>query len=337
MDSYLSDFIANLKPFPTIYARLDGKEKNLESGMNHWRSLLFLGACFPLAAQAEESQFDDLLLSESHFAPSQTYQYSKMHCELAGVLGRGNIEAKDFELMVEIRAQASQFACVHSFDSQAVVIGLAGSITQYTADGLIVRRESLTTASFPFIAFNLVSNFTFGAGLAYEGGEYKTQDGSYSADTKRLIVSGTFHQPDWEATLYYADRYRDTLVAEVDIPRETRLQARYSFLPEATFALISKRVDYPGIADGSAKVIEKSTQLIATSRFMERYSAELFLQQIKGIDGDANGNGTRMGGMASILLNPDFKVSGSISTYSVDDKDYKYAVNTYEINLSLTR
>lgn len=232
---------------------------------------------FPLHAFADAAIYEDsVLLSRMYVSASQSYQIQKQSCEFGGLFTHGNLVSKTIDMTLEAKSQGAGFHCGQSLDEHSLIIGIKGDIQQYTMDGVIVRFEDLSTAYEPYLAFQLSPVFSFGVSEEVEVTESKTISGNFSSSTHRLLLSGTFHDGPWEATLSYADRFRDSPFLGIDIPRSLGLVTRYQLSPLLTAGLIYTRTDYPGIAsNGESKEMGQDFVGSIASRMTEDINIEL--------------------------------------------------------------
>ncbi|WP_141733523.1 hypothetical protein [Oligoflexus tunisiensis] len=302
-----------------------------------WMLSVALG--LPLYAYAEETVFEDsMLLSNGIIASSQAYQIKKMNCELAGLFSSGNMISKYMGLTLEAKSQGSGFYCAHSLEQNSLIIGINGTIEQTMLDGVIVRYETLNTNYQPFLALQLTPAFSFGVSQEIETGESKTILGRSSGSTHRLLLSGTWHEGPWEATLVYGDRYRDAINPGLDIPRSLGLAVRHQVSPLLTAGLIYTRLDQPGIAHGDESLtFEHNYSGVITSRVTDTLSVELSFTHTQASEGDKDSVDQTIGMMAQYAWDEEIKIAGFLGQLKGDSELWDTTIAAYGFSVSMTR
>lgn len=302
-----------------------------------WTFVILVG--FPLYAFAEAPAFEDsVLLSHMYVSASQSYQIRKQSCEVAGLFSHGNLISKTIELTLEAKSQGGGFHCGQSLDDSSLVIGVKGDIQQYTMDGVIVRFEDLTTNYEPYVAFQISPSFSFGVSEDMEITETKNNSGNYSSNTQRLLLSGTWHDGPWEATLSYADRYRNSVIPGLDIPRSLSVVARHQFSPLLTTGLIYTRTDYPGVAS-NGESLEMGQDFVASvaSRMTEELEIELSFMQQANAEGKKDEKANIMGFMGRYSLGSGVKIGALLNQYKSTNDAFDISMTAFGLSLSMSR
>lgn len=302
-----------------------------------WTFVILVG--FPLHAFAEAPAFEDsVLLSPMYISASQSYQIRKQSCEVAGLFSHGNLVSKTIELTLEAKSQGGAFHCGQSLDENSLVIGIKGDIQQYTMDGVIVRFEDLTTSYEPYLAFQISPSFSFGVSEDIETTETKTNNENYSSSTHRLLLSGTWHDGPWEATLSYADRYRNSIIPGLDVPRSLGFVARYQFSPLLTTGFIYTRTDHPGVAtNGESMEIGQDFVASIASRMTEELEIELSVMQQKNAEGDKNEKANIMGFMGTYRLGSGIKIGALLNQFKSANDAFDISMTAFGLSLTMSR
>jgi hypothetical protein len=302
-----------------------------------WTFVILIG--FPLHAFAEVPAFEDsVLLSRMYVSASQSYQIKKQSCEVAGLFSRGNMVSKTIELTLEAKSQGGGFHCGQSLDDNSLLVGIKGDIQQYTMDGVIVRFEDLTTSYEPYLTFQVSPSFSFGVSEDIETTETKNNSGNFSSSTQRLLLSGTWHDGPWEATLSYADRYRNSLIPGLDLPRSTAVVARHQFSPLLTTGFIYTRTDYPGIAS-NGEFMEIGQNFVASvgSRMTEELEVELSFMKATNAEGSKDEKADIMGFMGTYRLGSGLKIGALLNQHKSTNDAFDISMTAFGLNLTMNR
>lgn len=294
---------------------------------------------FPLHAFADAVPFEDsVLLSRMYVSASQSYQIQKQNCEIGGLFTHGNLVSKTIDMTLEAKSQGAGFHCGQSLDEHSLIIGIKGDIQQYTMDGVIVRFEDLTTSYEPYLAFQLTPVFSFGVSEEIEVTESKTISGNFSSSTHRLLLSGTFHDGPWEATLSYADRYRDSLIPGLDIPRSLGFVARYQVSPLLTAGFIYTRTDYPGIAsNGESNEMGQDFVASIASRMTEDTNIELSYMRETNAEGKKDQTATIIGLTGEYKVAQGIKIGALLNQYKSTNNAFDISMTAFGVSLGLSR
>ncbi len=294
---------------------------------------------FPLPAFAEGPAFQDsILISTMHYASSQSYLIKKQSCEIASTFSRGNLVSKTIDLTLEGKSQGAAFHCGQSLEQNSLVIGIKAGIEQFVMDGVIVRFEDLTTQYEPYLAFQLSPSFSLGVSEEVSHGENKSLRGNASVSTHRLMVSGTWHEGPWEATLSYGDRYRNPIASSIDIPRSIGFSARHMFSPLLTAGIIYVKTDYPGVASGDDEAdLEHTFAGVITSQLSEDFNIELSHMIVVNSEGDDDAKVSITGVAGQYNINSEVRINGFLNQYKGDDKAFDTSMSSFGVGFSLNR
>lgn len=293
---------------------------------------------FPLHAFADAPAFEDsVLLSPMYVSASQSYQIRKQSCEVAGLFSRGNLISKTIELTLEAKSQGAGFHCGQSLDDNSLVVGIKGDIQQYTMDGVIVRFEDLTTSYEPYLAFQVTPSFSFGVSESVEATESKTISGNTSSSTRRLLLSGTYHEGPWEVTLSYADRYR-SFIPGLDIPRSLGLVTRYQVSPLLSAGFIYTRTDYPGIAsNGQPREMGQDFVASIASRMTEDINIELSYMRETNPEGKKDETSNIIGLMGEYKLASGVKIGALLNQYKSTNDAIDISMTAFGVSVGMSR
>ncbi len=302
-------------------------------------SLLASLVLIPLPAFADDSVFQDsILFSSMHFSSSQSYQINKQNCEAASLFSRGNLVSKTIDLTLEGKSQGASFHCGQSLEQNSLVLGINAENQQTVLDGVIVRFEVLTTTYEPYLAFQLSPSFSLGVSEEVSHGEHKSLSGNASISTHRLIVSGTWHDGPWEATLSYADRYRDPMAPSADIPRSIAVSARHAFSPLLTAGIVYIKTDFPGIASGDEEVdVGHTFAGSVTSQVSEDFNVELSHMFEINSEGDDDAKASITGLVGQYRISSEVRINGFLNQYKGDDKAFDTSMSAFGVGVSLNR
>lgn len=302
-----------------------------------WTLIALFG--FPLPAFADAVTFEDsALLSPLYVSASQSYQIKKQSCEVAGFFSRGNLISKTIDLTLEAKSQGAGFHCGQSLDDNALVVGIKGDIQQYTMDGVIVRFEDLTTNYQPYLAFQLSPVFSFGVSEETEVNESKNNSGNASSNTQRLLLSGTYHDGPWEATLSYTDRYRNTDAPNLDIPRSLSFVGRYQVSPLLSPGFIYRRTDYPGIAtNGESMEIGQDIVASIASRMTEEINIELSYMRSMNTEGNKDESADIIGVVGEYKVGSGIKIGALLNQYKSTDDAFDISMTAFGVSLGMSR
>jgi predicted porin len=300
-------------------------------------SLVLLG--FPLPSLADAANFDDSsLFSALYFTSAQSYQIHKQRCELGSVFSRGNLNSKTIDMSLQAHSQGGVFDCAQSLEQKALVIGVSGKIEQTAMDGDLVRYESLATNYAPYLAFQLSPTFSFGVSQAMESAEKKNHTGHHSSSSQRLLLSGTWHEGPWEATIAYADRFRDSTRPSSDLPRSLSFGARYEYSPLLTAGFIYTRTDYPGIdTEGLSSEPGQGVAAALSTQLTPELKIELSYRTESNPDGNADGESHNIGVLGQYKINEEIKIVGFLNQFRSQDRAFTTMMAAYGLGLSLSR
>jgi hypothetical protein len=301
--------------------------------------LFFVLLGFPLPSLADAVNFDDsTLFSTLYFTSSQSYQIDRQRCELGAIFSRGNLNSKTIDMSLKANSQGGVFDCAQSLEQKSLIIGIRGRIEQTSMDGTMVRYENLSSQYAPYLAFQPFPELSFGISQDIESGEKKSHLGHNSYTSQRLLLSGTWHQGPCEATLAYADRFRDSMRPSSDLPRSLALSTRYQFSPLLTAGLIYTRTDYPGIASqGLALELGQDYAAAISTQITPELTIELSYRTESNPDGNADAESHNIGAMAQYKINDATKITGFLNQYRSQDKAFTTMMAAYGLGVSMSR